>query len=197
MRRVALTLTAALTTCGFALAREQPTSPPVQLQCFEQLVGKWICETTLEEDIPGLAEKGTKLVLRSSWQWILDKQALETSWSARPEGKPRVAGRGLITWDPAVSKIVGGNVGSLGGYSLETTTYDPATKTWTTKMQGPDGQGRQISATIVVKLVDADSYTFQITEQAGGDGSGPSAVYTHKRDTQVRRPRAKSRSVEK
>lgn len=105
MRRVALALTAVLTTCGFALAQQQPKSPPEQLQCFEQLVGDWTCETTLEEDIPGLAEKGTKLVLRSSWQWILDKQALQASWSARPEGKPRVAGRGLITWDPAASQI--------------------------------------------------------------------------------------------
>lgn len=86
---------------------------------------------------------------------------------------------------------------SLGGYSLETTTYDSATRTWTTKMQGPDGQGQQITATIVVTLVDADSFTFQITEQAGGEASGPSAVYTHKRDTQVRRPRAVAQSAEK
>jgi hypothetical protein len=187
-----------LATCGYALAQEeQAKSPPEQLQCYEQLVGNWICETTMEEDIPGLAEKGTKLVLRSSWQWILDKQAIETSWSARPEGKPRIAGRGLLTWDTAGSGIVGGGVNSMGGHGLERTTYDAATKTWTTKLEGPDGQGRQITATLVVKLIDANSYTFQITEQAGGDASGPSALYTYKRDTQVRKPRAGAKSVEK
>jgi hypothetical protein len=179
------------------MAQEEPNSPPEPLQCYEQLVGNWICETTLEEDIPSLAEKGTKLVLRSSWQWILDKHALDTSWSARPEGKPRIAGRGLVTWDTAGSGIVGGGVNSMGGCGLEKTTYDAATKTWTTKLQGPDGQGRQITATLVVKLVDADSYTFQITEQAGGDATEPSGVYTYKRDTQVRRPRPGAKSVEK
>jgi len=190
MKRALLTLVAIVITCGWALAQEQSAGPPEQLQCYEQLVGNWLFEGEMQDEVPGMPAKGTKLVWRASWQWIVDRQALESSYMLRAEGAPRIAGRGLITWDPAASRIVSGEVSSMGGYSLSAVTYDAQNKTWTEQAQGVDKQGRSITWTAVTKLVDADTVTWQITEQAGGDVTGPGSVYTLKRDFQARKPRS-------
>ena len=194
MKQVVGALIAVLSLGSLANGQQQPAASYEQLKSFDQLAGTWIYEGPALEDIPGLVAKGDRVTVRTSWQWILDKHALETQWVIEIPEKFSLVGRGLIAWDGAGSRIVGGGVDSTGGHSLDVTTYDAATKTWTTESRGADGSGKQTTATVVQKLIDADTMTWQITEQSGGE---PSGVYTLKRGEAGQEEAAPAQSVRK
>jgi hypothetical protein len=188
MRRAIVALSAVLVVSGVAWAQERPDASPEQLKCYEPLVGNWVYQGPALEEIPGVLAKGDSMVARFTWKWIVNKHALETRWTLEAPAKTTVEGRGLIAWDSAESRIVGGSVDSVGAHGLDVITYDAATKTWTTKSRGADGQGRATTGTIVIKLVSADTLTWQLTEQTGGDMTAPSSVYTFKRGAADREP---------
>ena len=168
MRRVVIAVTVVLATCGLAFGQPSASSNYEQLKCHEPLIGDWVYDGPVLDEVPGFAEKGSKVVFRISWQWILDKNAIDVTWSMELEGKPTISGKGLIAWDKAASRIVGGGVDSGGGYGLDTTTYDEATKTFTTKSQGVDGEARSVTSTSVLKIVDADTITVPGDRTSGG-----------------------------
>jgi hypothetical protein len=161
---------------------------------FDQLIGKWVYEGPLPESVPGFAEKDSKLVLQASYAWILDKNAVEEVYSIEFGGGAKISGKGLTGWDAAGQRIVGGGMDSIGGYGLSTTTYDPATKTWTSKGEGTDGEGKANTSTIVMTLTDPDTLVWQATERTGGLVQGESPKYTFKRGPAGKRPAAVQQS---
>jgi hypothetical protein len=92
-------------------------------------------------------------------------------------------GEAMVGWDLAEKRIILGSLGTLGGYSLGTTTYDPSTKTWVTKREGTGIRGEKTSSTNVLTLKDKDMYVLQAFDRVGGllQGDGPKVSRCHRR----------------
>lgn len=195
MKRVVTGLCVVVLLCGVAYGQSTPGSNYEHLKCFDQLIGNWIYDGPLLEDIPGIGEKGTKAVTHISFAWILNKNAVEAMWSIEPVAGTKIAGKGLLGWDVAGQRIIGGGMNSAGGHDLSTMTYDPATKTLTSKEEGTDGEGKANTSTNLMTLSDPDTLVFQITERTGGSVQGDSPKLILKRVALPKRPTAVQQSV--
>jgi hypothetical protein len=91
-------------------------------------------------------------------------------------------GHGTSTWDPAKKKYVGSWTDSMSsGISLGESTYDPATKTATGFMEGPDMTGKVVKSKSIVEYKDANTRVFTMF-MTGPDGKEvPSMKITYKR----------------
>ena len=185
MKQAILTLTAVVLACCVALGQEQPGPNYAHLKCFEQLIGTWGYDGPLQEDVPVLGGKNSKLAVRLTWDWVLNKSAVESNAVVELQGV-KLLGKSLIGWDVAGKQIIGAGMNSFGDHDLSTVSYDDATKTWTTQSKGVDEKGRRTSATIVGRLTDADTYEWQMKDRKGGDVPGDSPKYIFKRIKQAK-----------
>ena len=79
-------------------------------------------------------------------------------------------GHGTTTWDPAKKKYVGTWTDSMSsGMSLGESVYDPAKKSITGWLEGPDMTGKVVKSRSVVEYKDADTRVFSMY-QKGPDG---------------------------
>jgi hypothetical protein len=194
MKRVVTAMCVVILLCGVASGQPTPGANYEHLKSFDQLIGNWAFEGPLPDAMPGIGGKDTKVVVRCSWTWILDKSAVEGAWSVEPVGGTKISGKGFTGWDVAGQRMVGGGLNSVGGHGLDTTTFDAATKTWTTKSEGTDGEGKATTATVVLILTDPNTLVWQATEQSGGLAQGPSPKLTFKRVASGKRPAAVQQS---
>jgi hypothetical protein len=90
-------------------------------------------------------------------------------------------GRGATGYDPAKKKFVGTWVDTMtpGYYTVEA-TYDPATKTMTGTMEGPDPSGQVTKTKQTTEWKDADTRVFTMFAP---DGATPMMRITYKRRT--------------
>lgn len=181
MKQLVLILAVVVLCYGVAAGQEQPGPNYAHLKCYEQLIGTWEYDGPLQEDVPVLGGKNSRLVVRLTWDWVLNKCALESNAVVELQGGVKLLGKSLTGWDLAEGRIIGGGMNSFGGHEVNTVTYDDATKTWTARSQGVDDKGRQTSATIVGRLIDADTYEWQMKDRQGGDVPGDSPKYVFKR----------------
>lgn len=92
-------------------------------------------------------------------------------------------GHGTDTWDPAKKKYVGSWTDSMStGLSVSESTYDPATKTLTGWMEGPDMTGSVVKVKSTSTFKDADTRVMEM-RNVGPDGQevlGMRITYTRK-----------------
>jgi hypothetical protein len=72
-------------------------------------------------------------------------------------------GHGTSAWDPAKKKYVGTWTDSMSaGISVGESIYDPATKTVTGWMEGPDMTGKVVKSKAVGQYKDANNRVFTL-----------------------------------
>ncbi len=92
-------------------------------------------------------------------------------------------GHGVTGWDPAKKKYVGTWVDSMStGLSLSEAAYDPATKTVTGTMEGPDMEGRIVKTKSVMEF-KGDTRVFSMYQPGpdGKDAIGMRITYTKRK----------------
>lgn len=93
-------------------------------------------------------------------------------------------GHGTETWDPQKKKYVGSWTDSMStGLAVSESSYDPATKTMTGWMEGPDMAGNITKSKTTSTIKDADTRVMEM-HSVGADGSetlGLRITYTRKR----------------
>lgn len=93
-------------------------------------------------------------------------------------------GHGTETWDPGKGKYVGSWTDSMStGLNVSESTYDPATKTMTGWMEGPDMTGNVVKTKSISKLKDPDTRVMEM-HNVGPDGKevlGMRITYTRKK----------------
>jgi len=174
--------------CGVSYGQEEPGPNFEHLKCFGPLLGTWRYEGPLLENVPDIAEKGTKCVFQFSWRRILNKSALEENWSLEFEGGAKLAGKALTGWHAAEKKLVHGGMNSVGSISLGTVTYDKAAKSSTLTAKGVDSEGKATSFKGVLTKTSRDTLTWQALERVGGIVEGPSPIYSFKRVKRASQP---------
>jgi hypothetical protein len=93
-------------------------------------------------------------------------------------------GHGTDTWDATKKRYVGTWMDSMTqGLSLSESTYDPATKTMTGWMEGPDMSGNITKSKSTSTIKDADTRVMEM-HNIGPDGNetlGMRITYTRKK----------------
>ena len=70
-------------------------------------------------------------------------------------------GHGVTTWDPAKKKYVGSWTDSMSvGLFIGESTHDPATKTWSGWMEGPDMTGKIVRSRSAGEMPDPNTRIF-------------------------------------
>ncbi|MHB0960320.1 MAG: hypothetical protein ACYC0X_08535 [Pirellulaceae bacterium] len=152
------------------------------LKCYEARIGEWVLEGPILEDIPGIMEKGDEIVARISSNWVLNKNAIETTFTVKMKKSGlEYMSKGLTGWDARNHRILNGEMDCFAGHEVSIVTYDAATKTWTSTIDGCDGKGEEKSSTLVIKLKDKDFLEVQELNRRGGFAQGDSPKYIYKR----------------
>jgi hypothetical protein len=161
-----------------ALAQAGPPVPGPEHELLKKDVGVW--DATVELSMaPGAApavSKGTETVLMLGGFWQL------AQFKSEMMGQP-FEGLGTVGYDPAKGKYVGTWIDSMtpGYYTVEG-TYNAATKTMTTMMEGPDPSGQTAKMRETTEWKDADNRVFTMYGPPGPDGKEPVAMrITYKR----------------
>lgn len=177
--RAALTLAAALSLAGAAVAQEMPMPKPgPEHKVLEMDAGTWdaTIEMTTAPGAPPMTSKGTEVSTIGC-----GGLCLISDFKSEMAGAP-FHGHGTAAWDPAKKKYVGTWTDSMSaGISVSESTYDPATKTSTGWMEGPDMTGKVVKTKAVSEYKDANTKVFTMYA-IGPDGKEvPSMKISYKR----------------
>ena len=130
MKSIVTALTLVLLACGVTSGQDEPAPVSEHLKCFGPFIGNWQYEGPMQEDFEGIAEEGTRIVVRTSIKRILNGSAVEGNWSIEFEGGAELMGKDLTGWDAKEEKIVQGGMSSDGAISVGSITHDKAIQIW-------------------------------------------------------------------
>lgn len=181
MKKIIFSLFVLLLSCGVSYGQEQPATVSEHLKCFGPFLGNWRYDGPLQEDLEGVAEKGTKIVVQTSLKRILNGSAVERNWAIAFETGAELTSKALNGWDAKEEKIVQGGMGSDGAISVGSVTHDKAAKSLTISTTGVDGEGKETSSKSVLTKTGKDTFTWQAMERTGGLAEGKSPLYEFKR----------------
>jgi hypothetical protein len=178
--RWTLALTAGMMLAAYATAQDMPMPKPgPEHKLFDMDAGTW--DATVEmfgpPGAPPMTSQGTEtntigcggLCLISDFKSVM-------------AGAP-FHGHGTSAWDPAKKKYVGTWTDSMStGISVGESTYDPATKTVTGWMEGPDMTGKVVKSKAVGQYKDANTrvFTMYTTGPDGKEVPSMKISYTRK-----------------
>jgi len=180
LTRAALSLGAALSLAVAAVAQDMPMPKPgPEHKVLEMDAGTWdaTVEMFMAPGAPPTTSQGTEtntigcggLCLISDFKSVM-------------AGAP-FHGHGTSAWDPAKKKYVGTWTDSMSaGISVSESTYDPATKTATGWMEGPDMTGKVVKSKAVAQYKDANTrvFTMYTTGPDGKEVPSMKISYTRK-----------------
>jgi hypothetical protein len=157
LRRLSLAACAALGLAGAAVAQDMPMPKPgPEHKIFEMDAGTW--DATVETFMPGappMTSKGTETNTIGCGGLCLISD-LKSVMGGAP-----FHGHGTSAYDAAKKKYVGTWTDSMSaGISVGESTYDPATKTATGWMEGPDMTGKMVKSKAVGQYKDANTRVF-------------------------------------
>jgi hypothetical protein len=180
LKKAAIAAAAGCTLSVAAVAQEMPMPKPgPEHKLFEMDAGTWeaTVETFMAPGAPPMTSKGTEtntigcggLCLISDFKSVM--------------GGAPFHGHGTSAWDPAKKKYVGTWTDSMSaGISVSESVYDPATKTWTGWMEGPDMTGKVVKSKAVGQYKDANArvFTMYTTGPDGKEVPSMKISYTRK-----------------
>lgn len=177
--RFALTLAAlvGVTIGAPAHAQDAPPHSPQDMaampkpgpehQIFQDEAGTWdaTVETYMKPGAPPMLSKGTETN-------IVGCSGLCLITDFKGEAMPGMAfqGHGVAAYDPQKKKYVGSWTDSMSfGLAISESTWDPAARTFTGTMEGPDMTGTVVKMKSVVEHKDRDTRVFSMY-MPGPDG---------------------------
>ncbi len=167
-----------LLTSGAAAQPPMPQPGPAH-ELLKMEVGTW--DAVIEMSAPGapaMTSKGTEVATLGC-----GGLCLVTKFDSDMGGMP-FQGNGLTTYDPGKKKYVGSWTDSMSAGILTTeASYDPATKTMTTTLQGPDPTGAVQTMKSTSSYPDADHRTMTMFMKApdGTEVPGMKITYTRRK----------------
>jgi Protein of unknown function (DUF1579) len=178
--KIALGVLCALATAGLAMGafaqetKKEPAAgaamelpkPGPEHEILKKDEGVWdaTVEATMAPGAPPAVSKGVETVKATGGGlWYV------SDFKSEMMGQP-FEGHGVTGYDPVKKKYVGTWVDSMSsGLATSEASYDPATKSMTAWMEGPDSTGKVVKMKAVTEWKDADTRVFTLY-QHGADG---------------------------
>lgn len=165
-----------LSHCALSAAEAGPAYE--HLKVLEPFLGAWEYEGPVQEDIPGIAEKGEQMRVLFRYHWVLNRNAIIMDWSIQLDDG-QVDAKVLIGFDPKGGKIVSGEFTSAGEYSHGQWSVED--KTLTITAHGIAADGTPSSTTVTNKLAGRGTMVWQATDRTrGGEPLPDTAEYIFK-----------------
>src|SRR5262249_23101341 len=148
---------------GAAMALPKP-GPEHDILKKDEGVWDATVEATMAPGAPPAVSKGVETVKATGGGlWYV------SDFKSEMMGQP-FEGHGVTGYDPIKKKYVGTWVDSMSsGLATSEASYDPATKSMTAWMEGPDMTGKVVKMRAVTEWKDADTRVFTLY-QPGPDG---------------------------
>ena len=121
-RLVTLAALAAFLTCGFAYG-EEPGPNYDHLKPLEWMIGEWVLESTLDEDVPNIGEAGDQFDLSIKWSWGLRRNIINEQMTVLVNDKVKWTSKAIKGWDAEKEQIVSTGFDSSGGHGNSIVTY--------------------------------------------------------------------------
>jgi len=159
---------------------QAPPQPGPEHQILAMSAGTW--DATVEMAVPGappISSKGVQVDTVGC-----GGLCLVTEFKTELMPGMMFEGHGLTAWDAAKKKYVGSWTDSMSsGIALSEATWDPATKTLTAWMEGPDMTGKITKTKSVEEHADADhrTMTMYMPGPDGKDLQGMKVSYTRRK----------------
>ena len=134
--------------------RESVYTPPSNaehLRGLEGMIGSWAADANGGE------------VARISFGWSENQNFITASFTTTFKNVSIGGGTQWIGWDPAAKTIRSWSFHSNGGFGEGTWTQ--AGKTWTIKTTATTPDGKKVTATDIVTVIDADTVSFEAKER--------------------------------
>lgn len=175
MRKSLAVLSVGLLALAVPALAQPPMPPPgPEHEMLKKDVGTWdaTVEMFMDPGAPPSVSKGTEVVTMMGGFWQLSE------FKSEMMGQP-FEGRGTAGYDPQKRKYVGTWIDTMtpGYYTMEA-TYDPASKTMTSTMEGPDPSGQVTRTKATTEWKDPDTRVFSMY---GPDGKTVGMRITYKR----------------
>jgi hypothetical protein len=149
------------------LKRVQPQSHNENLKPLMPLIGKWMGDFTLDQDMGELAKAGDTVPVMGIYDWSKNGQAITLSAAMKVGGKWVQVTDGLIVFDALQNKITGVDCYANGGvYRYE---VEVAEGKITLRGHGSSGDGEPTQTTVVCSDFQGDSFTGQFIDQKIGE----------------------------
>jgi len=179
LTRVALAVAASALFWGPVVAQEMPMPKPgPEHKVLEMDAGTWdaTVEMFMAPGAPPMTSKGTEVNTVGC-----GGLCLISDFKSVMAGAP-FHGHGTSAWDPAKKKYVGTWTDSMSqGIALSESTYDPASKTATGFMEGPDLTGKVVKSKAVVQYKDANTRVMSMFTTGPDGKETPSMTISYTR----------------
>jgi Protein of unknown function (DUF1579) len=168
--------------------QEMPMPKPgPEHEILKKDVGVWdaTVESTMEPGGKPNVSKGVETnTLLGDGLWLIQ------DFKGEVQSAP-FQGHGVTGYDPSKKKYVGTWVDSMStGLSTSEGTYDPKTKTMTTRFEGPGPDGTIMKMRTTSEWKDANNRVFTMYSPAGQGGEFAMMKITYKRRSPSAAPRA-------
>jgi hypothetical protein len=139
------------------------------LKSIEWVIGEIEWEGEADEGIPGVCEKGDKLLGWAEHEWILGKNAIAVKISIKTADRriEVLSHQGIIGWDAGEGKIVSCGFNSLGWHGMSTWIHEG--DKWLLKGKGVKADGKRTASTLIVSEISDESFTIQGVDRTEGD----------------------------
>jgi hypothetical protein len=121
-----------------------------QLKVFEWMVGHWV-------------DDADDARIEIDCSWTNDRNFLKRSFRIQFGDEPETSGMHMTGWDPATNQIRTWNFYSNGGFSEVVWKHEK--DRWFMHYKGVGSDGHRWTAVGIIKPVDKDTFTWQLTEQ--------------------------------
>ena len=138
---------------------------------FQPYIGTWVANVTVDDDIPGLAQKGDELPVCISFGWAKNGQAVLVELGVTFASGDVDFGQAMYVWDPQRKAITGLDVNVIGDLMRGEAIVQDGKLVF--KLHGSKADGTSISSNIVYEPVKEDSFRAKSSKERRGTNRCP------------------------
>jgi hypothetical protein len=178
-----VSLTALTMMSAIVIAQADSTSPNYEhLKALEPLVGEWVYEGALTEDLAGLNE-GDEVRFQFSFRWILKKAVLRWEWRIASGEREVVSGIEHLGWNAKDRKVFSVMFATNG--DMDTSEWSVEQNRFISHYSGALADGTAFRGDVVLTVLDEDTVTWKAVGHVAGDAAPMnSSEYRYRRKGQ-------------
>jgi hypothetical protein len=148
-------------------------TPPYNkhLEPLLPVMGNWLTEITLEQDMPGVGSTGETIAFLGMYKWTANRNAITLTVETNVGGKAVNVTNGLIVWDAQNKRITGLDAYVDGGIlQYEIQVHEGKI---VLRGHGATGDGLKTETTVEYRDITKDAITGQFINLKKGDEKLP------------------------
>ncbi len=148
---------------GLAVGQEEPGPNYQHLKPMAWMVGEWVYDTELPEDVPGMGKEGDAFRVVVAHRWQVNKSALQLNVNYIIGGKKYADSVGIVGWDAGKKQVVSRGFDARGGSSTGILTF-PNSDTIKVISRDVSPEGEVSDESVTIERINPDTFKFTSAE---------------------------------